>query len=164
MGSRSQYSREFREAIALKIMNRGERTVAEVCEEEGVGHRTAANWIRPHASSSGMKKQKSTTKWNPEQKLKALIESASLSEPELGVYLRKEGLFSHQLEEWKKEFLSSMTPDRKSRVVKDDRDKQIKVLEREILRKDKALAEAAAIIILQKKVNLLWGYKDEDEK
>jgi hypothetical protein len=111
-----------------------------------------------------MKKQKSSNKWNPEQKLKVLMESSSLSESEMGAYLRKEGLFTHQLEEWKAEFISSMVPANKSRIVKDERDKQIKVLEREILRKDKALAEAAAIIILQKKVNLLWGNKDEEEK
>jgi hypothetical protein len=37
-------------------------------------------------------------------------------------------------------------------------------LEREILRKDKALAEASALLILQKKASLIWGTKDEDEK
>ena len=40
--------------------------------------------------------------------------------------------------------------------------KQIKQLKQEIKRKDKALAEAAAILILRKKLNALWG-EDEDE-
>jgi len=52
---------------------------------------------------------------------------------------------------------------KKSRSKKDERDEKIKKLEREILRKDKALAEASALLILQKKVNLIWGDNDEDE-
>lgn len=164
MGQRQSYSREFKDAITAKILNRGNRSVAEVCEVEGVGLSTAANWIRPRASSSEMKKQKSSHKWNPEQKLKALMETSSLSESDLGAYLRKEGIFSSQLEEWKKEFLSSMAESWKSKFAKDDRDQKIKILEKEILRKDKALAEASALLILQKKVNLIWGNKDEDEK
>lgn len=138
--------------------------MAEVCEEEGIGLSTGANWIRPRVSSSSMKKSKNSHKWNSEQKLKALIETAALSEAELGAYLRREGVFSAQLDEWRKEFLSSMDSSRKSKFAKDDRDQKIKVLEREILRKDRALAEATALLILQKKVNLIWGNSDEDEK
>lgn len=164
MGKRESYSKEFKDTIRTKLLNRGNRTVFEVCEEEGVNHRSAANWIRSHDSSIVMKKQKSSHKWNPEQKLKALIDTAGLSEAELGAYLRKEGAFSSQLDEWKKDVLTSLTSPRKLKVVKDDRDQKIKVLEREILRKDKALAEATALLILQKKVNLIWGNNDEDEK
>lgn len=165
MPERQKYSSEFKAAIAAKILNRGNRTIEEVCDEVGVKKVTAANWIRFHVNSSEMKKQKSSVKWSPEQKLKALIETASLSEPELGVYLRKEGLFSTQLDEWRNEFLSSMSSQKKMKILKkDERDKKIKILEREILRKDKALAEASALLILQKKAHLLWGIKDEDEK
>ena len=164
VGQRKSYTREFKESIRSKILSRGNRTIAEICAEAGVEQNTAANWIRPHAMASGMKKQKSSYKWSPEQKLKALIDTASLSESEIGAYLRKEGIFSSQLEEWKKEILTSLTPSQKLKVAKDDRDQKIKNLEREILRKDKALAEATALLILQKKVNLIWGNRDEDEK
>ena len=165
MLERQKYSREFRAAIAAKILNRGNRTIEEVCDEVGIKKVTAANWIRLHVSPLEMKNQKSSSKWSPEQKLKALIESAPLSESELGVYLRKEGLFSSQLDEWRSEILSSMTSQRKSKAPKkDERDRKIKILEREILRKDKALAEASALLILQKKAQLLWGIKDEDEE
>jgi transposase len=99
-----------------------------------------------------------------EQKLKVLMETAALSESELGAYLRKAGLFSQQLDEWKAEFLWSMKSLKKPKPVKDHRDEKIRSLEREILRKDKALAEASALLILQKKVNLIWGNSDEDEK
>ena len=162
MGQRQNYSNEFKDAIRSKILSRGNKTLTEVCEAEGLKLGTVSKWVRADGSSLVMKKQNSS-KWSAEQKLKALIESASLSEAELGVYLRRNGLFSPQLEQWKKEILSSLGSVPKN-VAKDDRDQKIKILEREILRKDKALAEASALLILQKKVNLIWGHNDEDEK
>lgn len=147
-----------------KALNRADRSLLSISQEVGIPVTTLVGWLPKHDKAIVMKKQKSSNKWNPEQKLRALLETASLAEAELGVYLRKGGLFSHQLEDWKKEFLSSMVVSRQPKIKKDERDKKIKTLEREILRKDKALAEAAALIILQKKVNLLWGNQDEGEK
>jgi len=101
-------------------------------------------------------------KWNPEAKLKAVVDTTNLVESELGAYLRREGLYSNQVAEWRAQFLENFTP--KEKFAKDKRDDHIRVLEREILRKDKALAEASALLILEKKVALIWGKKDEDEK
>lgn len=112
-----------------------------------------------------MAKQKTSKRWTPEEKLKALSETHGMSEEELGVYLRREGLHSHQLNEWREEILKGLAPvARKPSVKKDERDEKIKALERELRRKDKALAEASALLILQKKIDLIWGGKDEDEK
>lgn len=163
MGQRQSYTKEFKDAMRAKILGRGNRSVAEICDQEGLKIGTVTNWLKPHGSSAGMKKTQST-KWSPEQKLKAINETFSLPEAELGAYLRKNGLFGSQLEEWRKGIVDSMTTNRKPKLGKDDRDQQIKSLEKEILRKDKALAEASALLILQKKVNLIWGHKDEDEK
>jgi len=164
MEQRQKHSKEFRDSLVKKVLSRGNRTVKEVCEDAGVSHRTAANWIYSRGTPADMKTKKDSNKWTAEQKLKALMETSSLSESELGAYLRKAGLFSKQLEEWKAEFLSLMNSTKKPRLAKDDRDQKIRSLEREILRKDKALAEASALLILQKKVNLIWGNNDEDEK
>lgn len=164
MGQRQSFTGDFKDRITARILSRGKRSIAEICEEEGIGKSTAANWLRLRAKPFAMKKEKRSHKWDPEKKLKVLLETASLSESELGAYLRKEGLFSTQLDEWKNEFLSSMATIRKSKPAKDDRDQKIRSLEKEILRKDKALAEASALLILQKKVNLIWGHGGEDEK
>ena len=91
-----------------------------------------------------------------------MSETLSTSETETGVYLRKEGLHSHQVEEWRGQVLASLEATKKRGTAKDGRDERIKELEREVLRKDKALAEASALLILQKKVSLIWG--DEDPK
>ena len=95
-------------------------------------------------------------------KLKAVFDTIGLAETDLGTYLRKEGLYSNQVTEWRADIIEHL--DTKPKFAKDERDEKIKILEREILRKDKALAEASALLILQKKVDLIWGNKGEDEK
>lgn len=164
MRPRQNCSEEFKEAIVAKIVNRGTQTIEEICEREGVGKSTAANWLRARANVATMAKKKTSSKWTPEAKLKVIIEVAAMTEEELGVYLRREGLHTHQLNEWRAEILNGLTSaPRKSATKKDERDEKIKTLERELRRKDKALAEASALLILQKKIDLIWGRKDEDE-
>ena len=63
------YSKEFKDAIVTKIMNRGEKTMIEICEEEGVNNSTAANWLQTCVKPLGMSK-KNSKNWSAEQKLK----------------------------------------------------------------------------------------------
>ena len=159
---RHAYSREFREAVVAKILNRGNKSIREVCEAEGVLVSSASNWLRG-AIVAPMKKNAGSGKWTSKEKLRVVSQSLLAStEEELGLLLRREGLHSHQLAEWRAQILASLEPISRRTERKDDRDDQIKKLEKEILRKDKALAEASALLILQKKVNLIWG--DEEKK
>lgn len=87
--------------------------------------------------------------WTAEAKLKAIVETAGLAEDELGLYLRREGLYFHQITAWQAEVMVHF--ETRPRCTKDARDETIRQLEREILRKDNALAEASALLILQKK-------------
>lgn len=41
--------------------------------------------------------------------------------------------------------------------------KRMKQLQRELRRKDRALAETAALLTLSKKAGAIWGRNDEDE-
>lgn len=164
MGRQSSYSREFRDSIISKIVNRGNQTIAEVCEKEGIGQSTAANWLR-NATLPAMSKKKKSKKWNAKQKLKAVSETLSASETELGTYLRKEGLHSQELNEWQEQALASLEADAKPGPSREEFQKlqeEIKQLQREVRRKDKALAEASALLILQKKIATIWG--DDGEK
>ena len=165
MGQCQRFSSEFKEAIVTKIMNRGNLTIDEICEREGVVRSSAFKWLKDHASVAVMKKHNKSKKWTAEEKLKIIIETSAMNEDDLGVHLRRKGLHSHQLIEWREDILKGLAPiSRKQQSPKDDRDGKIKELERELLRKDKALAEASALLILQKKIDLIWGSKDEDEK
>ena len=156
------FSKEFREAVITKIVNRGEQTIAEVCRREGIALSTGSRWVLEGAIVPGMKTQKSSGQWTAEEKFKSIVQSESLGEEELGLFLRKEGLHSHQVNAWRADILTALG--RRPVGVKDNRDQRIKELERDLNRKDKALAEASALPILQTKVNLIWGNKSEEEK
>ena len=159
----SRFSKEFKDAVATKIVNRGNQSIAEVCRQEGISLSAGRCWISERDRVPGMRSSKSSWQWTAEEKLNAVIQSRSLSEAEIGLFLRKEGLHSHQISGWRAEILTALGSIRR-RANKDNSAQRIRELERDLNRKDKALAEASALLILQKKVNLIWGNKSEDEK
>jgi len=87
--------------------------------------------------------------WTAEAKLKALVETTGLAEDELGLYLRRAGLSAHPITAWRAEVLAHVKTSPAPK--KDARDATIRQREREVLRKDKALVEASALLILPKK-------------
>ena len=111
-----------------------------------------------------MAKQKSAAKWSAEEKLTVITETRLLGEQELGLYLRTHGIHGAQLSEWRSDVLRGLAPMKpvKQFAKKDARDETIRGLEREIRRKDKALSEVSALLILQKKIGLIWGNSDEE--
>ena len=132
-----------------QILTRGDRTISSVCEEAGVSRRTATTWVQHCGTVSTLPTQRSHMKWTAEAKLKAIVATAGLAETEFGLYLRREGLYSHQLTAWRAEVIAHF--ETRPKFAKDARDETIRQLEREIVRKDNALAEASALLILQKK-------------
>jgi transposase len=145
----------------LKVLNRGNRTIAEVCEQEGISVGSVGNWLRNNAIVPDM--QKHSRAWSAEEKLEAVSETRKMAETELGVYLRQEGLHSHRLNEWRSDVLKSLDGSlaKPQKHKRDERDVKIADLERDLLRKDRALAEASALLILQKKVHLIWEKNEE---
>jgi transposase-like protein len=109
-----------------------------------------------------MKKSK---EWTPEAKLKAIAETLTLTENELGEYLRANGLHSSDLEQWKQEFYSSQKGPGRPKLdpeLAELRAKE-KELAKDLKRKDRALAEMSARIVLLKKSRLIWGDGEDDE-
>jgi len=157
-----RYTVEVKDSVVAKILSRGDRTIEDVCQEVGVPYQTVSTWLRKHATVAGMKKPATFKIWSAENKLKSVIETSTLSENELGAYLRKEGLYSHQLAEWRADALKSLGEARaKPQAAKrDDRDDKIKELERDLARMEKALAEASARMVLQKKADLFWSERE----
>ena len=163
MSVRQGHSLEFKEALITKIVNRSAgQTINDVCEKAGVGSSTAKNWLRMCARLPGMKKPTELKKWSAEDKLKALFETRSLAESDFGMYLRKEGLYSHQVTEWRADVLKSLDEarTRPQAAKRDDRDGRIKELEYDLARMEKALAEASARMMLQKKADLFWAERE----
>lgn len=99
--------------------------------------------------------------WTPEQKLLAVAEASRLTDAELGEWLRRQGLHQSHVDEWRKSALEALGVGAKpSRPSPDAR--RVRELEKELTRKDKALAETAALLVLQKKARAIWGDADDD--
>ena len=100
--------------------------------------------------------------WTAEEKLQVVVEAAAEPETELGAFLRRQGLHEAQLQQWRQQVLAALEQ-RTTRTSKKSTPeaRQLRELERELARKDKALAEAAALLILKKKAQAIWG--DEDD-
>lgn len=163
MGARQRFSKEFKEAIVKKLINRGNQTIAGFCSENNVAISTVSKWQSECANVSEMRNKKNKHKYSAEKILKIISETYSLNEEELGIYLRKNGLHSNQLTEWRSGILTSMNQPKVNLLKKDERDLKIKDLEKNLRKKDAALAEVSALLILQKKAHLLWPSPEEDE-
>ena len=100
--------------------------------------------------------------WSAEGKLNVVLEAAALPDEKLGAFLRSKGLHQAQLDQWRSQMLDGLKngfSEKKTRR-RDAVAKRIRALEKEVHRKDKALAETAALLVLKKKVEQIWG--DED--
>jgi transposase-like protein len=163
----TRYSSERKASILKKLLPPLNMTVAEVARQEGISEQTLYNW-RNNAKRLGKPvpgKKLSTEDWSAETKLAVIIEAMPLSESELSQYCREKGLYPEQVKRWKQEclqgFLSSeATSAAVHRQTKVDR-AEIKTLKKELRRKEKALAETAALLVLRKKLNALWGDDEE---
>jgi transposase-like protein len=123
----------------------------------------SANGFLKEVSSKMTKTPKRPQDWTPEQKLQAVLEASQLSQEDLGAFLRKNGLHENNLKQWRLEMLAgfqNMASNKKTKG-KSTEAKRIRELEKELARKDKALAETAALLVLKKKVQAIWG--DEDD-
>ncbi len=161
MGYR-QFSEEFKKSAIQKVLLRGNKNIEQACAEVGISSPTFYEWRRMCANTPGMKNsERRPQDWNAAEKFKAVLEYEALTPEKHGEFLRKSGLHSEHIAGWKKNMQSGLessgklsTVDRSERAQ--DRQK-IKELEKELNRKDKALAETAALLILKKKADLIWG-------
>lgn len=152
--------------IVQKALTPGSPGVMKVAEKNGVHYDTLRRWLKSYGNPIYMDDTKARPEnWSPEQKLNTIIKTASMKENELGEFLRRNGLHSSTLEEWKQAFLlgvRSVGRPQKDPEIYNLRKKE-QELERELRRKDKALAEMAARVILLKKSQEIFGGTEDDE-
>ncbi len=159
----TRYSPERKAAILKKLLPPHNLSVAELSRQEGISDVTLYTWRKQAiargevVSGSG----KLPENWPAEAKLAVVIETATLSEIELSHYCREKGLYPEQAKAWRQACLDGQTlamqQSQNERVQTRADKKRIRELERELGRKEKALAEAAALLVLRKKLNALWG-------
>jgi transposase-like protein len=156
------HSIEFKEQALFKARQRGSRTLESIANELNMSVGTLKNWLKVRNKAAAPTLNGSTTSWTPEQRLQALHESHALSGSALHAWCREKGLFEHQLTQWREEFCRpSASPARESTTALRELQRQHEQLQRELRRKDKALAETAALLVLQKKFQALLEGEDK---
>lgn len=165
-----QYSERFKARMVERML--GERRVSAnaLSKEVGVGQPTLSRWLREAGRLepvSDRKEEKEPVRrpedWSPHEKLEAVLEAAAISGEQLGVWLRRKGLKEEHLRQWREvlaERAGSVFAPRAPRVDAEER-RKVQALEKELKRKDKALAETAALLVLQGKMQALWGEEDD---
>lgn len=166
-----QYSERFKEKMVQRMAGPNGMTATELSQQVGVSQSTLSRWLR-QANVAGMAKKdeggrrRRGKKRSPEEKLRLVLASEGLSEAELGAFLRREGLFEEELEEIRREVreaaLSGLKPPAHRRGATPEQ-KRIEKLEKELKRKDRALAETAALLVLQGKVKAFLASQEDEE-
>lgn len=160
---------EFKEQALSKARQRGTRTLAELAAELNMSLGTLKGWLQTEskrgadaAMPSCLPQSLPARQWSGAERLLALNESHGLSGEALHAWCRERGLFEHQLKTWRDAFCCSAEPEtaqerRESKAELKTLQGKHEALQRELRRKERALAEAAALLVLQKKFQALLG-------
>jgi transposase-like protein len=161
-----QYSEEFKATIIAKMLPPRNVSVPELARETGIPRDTLYTWRIKNRKRQAATSSKNTDNdgLSSEDKFNIVIETATMNETELSAYCRRKGLYPEQITGWKQLCLKANTPlPTKANQAKIRRQaKENKQLKAELRRKEKALAETAALLVLKKKARQIWG-DPEDE-
>jgi len=151
---------------------------ADLARETGIPQATLSRWCREAGNLMPVARKKKSVEeaspipevekpkrpqdWTALERAEVVLKASRLSAQEVGEFLRSQGLHLETLQEWERALEESVLPQtaRGSRALTDA--KRIRELERDLARKDRALAETAALLILKKKRALFWGDEDDE--
>ena len=165
----TSYPKEQKAALTAKMLAPQNVSVPAIAQETGIPKDTLYCWRRQAQKATGVAPAtagSSAGGWSGEEKLTVVVETALMSEAELGAYCRQRGLYPEQVSSWREACRQAHEPSASvsaaQRSAQAAQTKRIKHLESELRRKDRALAEAAALLVLQKKARALWGEIEDD--
>ncbi|MFT6389917.1 MAG: transposase-like protein [Cellvibrionaceae bacterium] len=166
------------QAVEKALSRNSQTTIEEISKNLGVSRSSLYRWIgeakhqqlgtafldNQPLSISAMPVEKRPSDWSQAEKMALIIRCGALDEEQLNALCREQGIYPHHVAQWKNDFLTAsyhkgaMPSAVESKTLKQEN----KRLKKELNRKEKVLAEAAALLILQKKVNILWGNDEEN--
>ena len=148
----------------------------KLSQEVGIGQPTLSRWLREATTLESVTKRRKLSKpptatpaqrqpeaRSPEEKLRLVLEAGGLADAEMGEFLRRHGIHEADLAAWREAALGGLGVQPAASTRSNDA-RRVRELEKELRRKDKALAETAALLVLQKKARAIWGDGDDDTK
>lgn len=166
-----QYSGRFKARMVERMLRRGGPSAYALSQEVGVSQPTLSRWKREAASlfdvsdeTEQPEPERRPEDWTAEEKFNAVVEAAAVDDADLGVWLRRKGLKEEHLRQWRATMREGFSKPRRATTPEVAARKEIQRLEKELQRKEKALAETAALLVLQGKVEALWAEKGADTR
>lgn len=160
------YTLEERKNIVTRMLPPEGISVKSLADETGISRATLYRW-RSQFNSNNSTTSKKTQNWSSEDKFHIVIETYALNEADLAAYCRQKGLYVEQIHNWREQCLhanKASDPKDISKIqgeLAEERNRS-KQLAKELARKEKALAETAALLVLKKKAQAVWGEDAED--
>lgn len=162
------YSKELKNSIIAKMLPPNNQSITDIQRETGIPEGTLKKWrseLREKGFAAPAGEQQSE-EWSTRDKFLTVVETATLSEIELAEYCRKKGLYIEQVKVWQDNCIQANGGVAKelahSKQREKEKEKELKRTKKELQRKESALAETAALLVLRKNADAIWG-DPEDE-
>jgi transposase len=156
----ARYGQAFKERAVARLLPPESASIQQVSQELGVSVTTLERW-RADALATPTRERV----WTPAARLQAVITTAAMDEAQRSAWCRENGVYPTELQQWKDNATAALSEAPEERVTTQqsrDAKKRIKELERDLRRKDKALAETTALLVLSKKFEAILQ-RDEEE-
>jgi len=161
------YPAELKESLLRRMLPPNNESITKISKQEGISEQTLRNW-RDNARKEGKAAPGTDAvpdDWSTQDKFLIVVETAGMNASELAEYARQKGLYVEQISQWKDACMSAnggvaKEAARLNKELKESERKR-RNLEKELTRKEKALAEAAALLVLSKKADAIWGDHEE---
>ena len=158
------YPKEVREAT-LKLLLENDLSIRQISQELGVPRGTVHGWKKKYLMRNKPDENKRLPEnWSAEEKFAVVIHTATLSEVDLNVYCRENGLYPDQIKAWRngciRGNLIQAKNEHRTTVYRTNK-RKIQALELELKRKEKVLVELTALVVLRKKFDALWEGEEE---
>ena len=162
-----EYTASVRSSMVRKMTGPRAKSATALSRETGIAQPTLSRWLRDAGSVRGVstREPEETPRrrpqdWTLEEVLAAVLEASKLSGEELGAFLRRKGIHQAHLDQWRERLAGAVKGESKPKGRSPEA-RRVQELEKELRRKDKALAEAAALLMLQKKVRAFLAGEDD---
>ena len=152
------FSMAFKQKMVQRLTGNNAVSASQLARQTGVRQQNLSRWVEEARSLPIMadKPKPAVREWTVEQKARVLADGSNIDGEELTVYLQREGVKFAEYEQWR---IALEEGGRASAST----NKRIRQLERELARKEKALAEAATLLVLKKKVEILYREDEDDD-
>jgi transposase-like protein len=154
----ARYGQQFKERVVARLLPPESSPVAEVSGKVGISVATLERWRAEFLADTGSDQPQ---RWTPAARLEAVIATAAMDQATRSAWCREHGVFPTALDAWKRDAIAGLGEPGDDRLAAKQETRRVKELERELRRKDKALAETAALLVLSKKLQAIF-HEGED--